>query len=79
MALNDYIHGRDAPVGASFGCGGFKQGQPNEGDGGGDGQRPNETHEKADNTREADHDLEERGHHDGALQLWRRTPETRRP
>lgn len=67
--LCGYLHGRDAPVAPSLGSSCSINWQANKSDSGGNGQRPNEAHEKADNARETGNDLEERGHHDGALQL----------
>lgn len=46
-----------------------EQGQPDERDGGSDGERSDEAHEEADEARETNKHLEEGAHDDGALQL----------
>lgn len=69
VPLRGYPHGRDTPVAASLGAGGVVQGQGNERDGGGDGEGADEAHQEADEASETNHDLEDRRHHDGALQL----------
>lgn len=46
-----------------------KQGQSNERDGGGNGERSNEAHKEADQARESNKHLKEWAHNDGALQL----------
>lgn len=61
---------------ASTGPSWVKQRQPNERDGGSNGEGPDEAHEEADEAGEAYKDLEERAHHEGTLQLKTNTRTT---
>lgn len=60
-----------SPVAPRFLAGLDEQRQADEVDGGSDGQRADVLEHDAHQSREAQEDLEQRGHQDGALDLWR--------
>ena len=64
-----YTHSGDAPVVPCAHSSRVIQGQANQRDGGCDGKGANKTHEETDEARETHQHLEQRAHHDGALQL----------
>lgn len=59
----------DAPVGAGSLAGCLEDGEPDEGDGGGDGQRPDVAEQRPGEPQQPDGHLHQAGHHDGPLDL----------
>ena len=59
----------NAPVTLGIEGGGLEERHPDHGDGGSDGEGSDPAQHEANNPREAEHNLDQRGHTDGALYL----------